>query len=160
MESEMHISQTTYNALNRPLEVIMPDNSAISHHYNRGGLPKRVTARIHGADVPTVFVKSIDYDAKGQRTEIYCGNGVGTSYDPLTFRLIHMKTCRDPGIFPDDGAQNRSTGWPGSQIENLQYTYDATGNITHIHNNAQQTSSTGTNVLTPTTTTPTMPSTA
>jgi hypothetical protein len=29
--------------------------------------------------------------------------------------------------------------WPGCQVQNLHYTYDPAGNITHIHDDAQQT---------------------
>src|SRR6185369_15148754 len=30
-------------------------------------------------------------------------------------------------------------GWPGCQVQNLHYTYDPVGNITHIRDDAQQT---------------------
>ena len=68
-------------------------------------------------------VSGIDYDAKGQRMRIGYGNGVTTTYayDPLTFRLIHLQTLRGADLMQD-----------------LFYTYDPAGNITHIRDNAQQ----------------------
>ena len=65
----------------------------------------------------TTFVTDIDYDAKGQRERIDYGNGVDTTYDydPLTFRLVRLQTLR------------------GSEpLQDLSYTYDPVGNITHI----------------------------
>ena len=66
----------------------------------------------------TPFVTDIDYDAKGQRERIDYGNGVSTTYDydPLTFRLIRLHTLREAA----------------SALQDLSYTYDPVGNITHI----------------------------
>lgn len=63
---------------------------------------------------------NIDHDAKGQRLRIDYKNGASTrySYDPLTFRLTQLRT---------------------SQLQNLHYTYDPAGNITHIQDDAQWT---------------------
>jgi hypothetical protein len=79
-------------------------------------------------------VTNVDYDAKGQRTRIDYGNGVKTTYtyDPLTFRLTHLQTLR--------GAE---------QLQDLGYTYDPVGNITHIHDDAQQTLYFNNQVVTP-----------
>jgi RHS repeat-associated protein len=114
------------------------------------------TANLHA-------VTDIDYDAKGQRTRIDQGtqNGsvIRTSYvyDSETFRLTHLYTRRgvDPSegqgvAFTDDCAnphsppptiaapevppQGQSCG-----LQNLHYTYDPAGNITHIRDDAQQT---------------------
>ena len=43
---------------------------------------------------------NIDYNAKGQRELIEYGNDVRTAYeyDPLTFRLIHLRTTRPQGL--------------------------------------------------------------
>jgi len=70
------------------------------------------------------FVANIDYDAKGQRRELVYGNGVRSTYeyDPETFRLVHMRTLRG-----------------SDHLQDLFYTYDPVGNITHIQDEAQQT---------------------
>ena len=51
---------------------------------------------------------------------------------------MHLLTRRDAVAFPTT-ARNRPAGWPGCQVQNLHYTYDPAGNITHIQDDAQQT---------------------
>jgi RHS repeat-associated protein len=141
LEARSFNSRTRYDALNRVIELTAPDGSVIRPRYNEANLLERVDANLRGEAVATSFVTDIDYDAKGQRTLIDYGNGVRTSYeyDPLTFRLVRMVTRRDALAFPDDCPAPPPTDWPGCQVQNLHYTYDATGNITHIHDDAQQT---------------------
>ena len=95
----------------------------------------------------TPFVTDIDYDAKGQRTKIVYGSGATAgrkgvtttySYDPLTLRLTRLTTQRDATAFPGDCPKPPVTGWPGCQLQDLRYTYDPVGNITHITDGAQQ----------------------
>lgn len=104
------------------------------------------------ADAPSlVGVANIDYDAKGQRQRIDYKNGASTfyDYDPLTLRLTHLYTrrgaaftedCDNPSpppptiSAPDNPPPGESCG-----LQNLYYTYDPTGNITHIQDDAQQT---------------------
>jgi RHS repeat-associated protein len=98
-----------------------------------------------------VGVANIDYDAKGQRLRIDYKNGASTRYryDPDTFRLIHLYTRRGPAFTedcekpqpppptiaaPDEPPQGKACG-----LQNLHYTYDPAGNITHIQDDAQQT---------------------
>src|SRR5262249_45391188 len=56
-----------------------------------------------------------------------------------TFRLTQLLTKRKAADFPDDDPQPPVAGWPGKQVQNLHYTYDPAGNITHIRDDAQQT---------------------
>jgi RHS repeat-associated protein len=98
-----------------------------------------------------VGVANIDYDAKGRRLRIDYKNGSTTRYryDPETFRLVHFYTRRGaaftedcdnptppPPIIaaPDTPPQGKSC-----DLQNLHYTYDPAGNITHIRDEAQQT---------------------
>src|SRR3982074_2235860 len=64
---------------------------------------------------------------KSRRTLIDYGNGVRTIYEyaPLTFRLVHLLTRRNAITFPDDCPRPHPVGWPGCQVQNLHYTYDA-----------------------------------
>jgi RHS repeat-associated protein len=125
LEAEVFAAQTAFDALNRPTSLSTPDQSEIRPTYNEASLLERVEVRIRGAAAWTTFVDDIDYDAKGQRERIVYGNGTRTiyTYDPLTFRLIRLKTVRD-----SDGAV----------LQNLSYTYDPVGNITEINDSAQQ----------------------
>ncbi|MGC1376961.1 MAG: toxin TcdB middle/C-terminal domain-containing protein, partial [Anaerolineales bacterium] len=141
LETETFTSHTTYDALNRPLTATSPDGSVYRPTFNEANLLDKVDVNLRGAALATAFVTNIDYDAKGQRTLIAYGNGVSTTYeyDPLTFRLIHLLTARNAVSFPDDCPQPPPPGWPGCQVQNLRYTYDPTGNITAIRDDAQQT---------------------
>lgn len=150
LDPETYNSNTEYDALNRPITMTAPHASGtqpsiIRHEYNEAGLLERVQARLAGESddgqpVWTPFIDNIDYDAKGRRRHIQYGNGASTSYqyDPLTFRLVQMLTRRDAGRFPGDCPQPAPVGWPGCQVQNLHYTYDPVGNITHIRDDAQQ----------------------
>lgn len=125
LEPQVFSSSTTYDALNRPISLISPDNSEIAPTYNEANLLEQVKARLRGAAEWTTFVEDIDYNAKGQRELIRYGNEVETTYDYdlLTFRLINLSTTRS------------SNG----DLQNLSYTYDPSGNITYIKDKAQQT---------------------
>ncbi|MFF3871893.1 SpvB/TcaC N-terminal domain-containing protein [Streptomyces sp. NPDC001978] len=116
------------------------------------------------AEAPSpVGVADIDYDAKGQRTLIDYKTRDATvirtsyTYDRETFRLLHLYTRRgvDPktsqGVaFADDcenpnpppatiTAPKQPPVGKGCGLQNLHYTYDPAGNITHIRDDAQQT---------------------
>lgn len=124
LEPEVYTSSSRFDALNRPTEQIAPDHSVYRPTFNEANLLETVAVNLRGAAVATPFVADIDYDAKGQRTGIEYGNGVKTAYeyDRLTFRLTHLQSLR--------GAE---------ALQDLHYTSDPVGNITHIHDDAQQT---------------------
>ncbi|MBL7489450.1 hypothetical protein I6A60_34005 [Frankia sp. AgB1.9] len=87
-------------------------------------------------------ITRITRDAKGQRLSLELGNGTTTryTYDRDTYRLTHLYTRRDAtfttdcGGDPDAARPARPCG-----VQNLHYTYDAAGNITHIQDDAQRT---------------------
>ncbi|HEX2742311.1 MAG TPA: RHS repeat-associated core domain-containing protein [Rubrobacter sp.] len=141
LEAKLYASSTRYDALNRPTELTTPDNSVVYPTYNEANLLNAVKARLRGAAVATPFVSDIRYDAKGQREQIQHGNGarITYEYDPLTFRLLRLLTQRNATAFPTDCPQPPPVGWPGCQVQNLRYTYDPAGNVTHIRDDAQQT---------------------
>jgi RHS repeat-associated protein len=124
LEAETFTSSTTYDTLNRPVTATSPDGSIYRPRFNEANLLEEVNVNLRGAAAVMHFVTDIDYNAKGQRVQIEHGNGVRTTYeyDPLTLRLVHLKTLR--------GAK---------QLQDLSYTYDPTGNVTHIQDDAQQT---------------------
>jgi hypothetical protein len=111
-----------------------------------------------------VGVANIDYDAKGQRTLIDYKTRDATvirttyAYDHETFRLTDLYTRRgvDPATaqgvaFTDDcdnpdnpppttiAAPKTPPAGKGCGLQNLHYTYDPAGNITHIRDDAQPT---------------------
>ena len=140
LETETYTSRTTYDALDRPVTLTTPHTpamqpSVIRPSYNEANLLERVEANLreaqaNGQPVWKPFITNIDYDAKGQRTLIDYDNGVMTTYeyDPLTFRLARLKTTRPESFLADERL-----------VQDLTYTYDPAGNITHIADGAQQT---------------------
>jgi RHS repeat-associated protein len=148
LEAEVFSTSTAYDALNRPTSLITPDQSEIVPTYNEASLLEKVQVRIRGAAAWTTFVDDIAYDAKGQRESIVYGgvldsNGVlgkrtttAYTYDPLTFRLAHLKTTRE---------------LDGELLQSLSYAYDPVGNITEIKDGAQQKVFFNNDVVTPST---------
>jgi RHS repeat-associated protein len=128
LESAVYRTRTRYDAVNRRIESTSPDNSVLRAGYNEANLLERIDVNLRGATDSTPFVTNIDYDAKGQRVLIAYGNTAVTeyTYDPETFRLAHLTTAR-PGFTPDE-----------TVVQDLSYTYDPVGNITHIRDGAQQ----------------------
>jgi YD repeat-containing protein len=127
LETEVFTTRRTFDARNRVTTVTTPDSSVGRHAYNEAGLLEAIDVNIRGdaaqsEPVWTPFVLDIDYDAKGQRTRVAYGNGVVTTfeYDPQTFRLIRLRTFHGDDVLQD-----------------LAYTYDPVGNITHIEDSVQ-----------------------
>ncbi|MEO8562247.1 MAG: SpvB/TcaC N-terminal domain-containing protein [bacterium] len=138
---ERYRTATRYDALNRPVQSIAPHSdqpramiNVIQPVYTVANTLDQVhvwldqdvepasvlapaTASLHA-------VTNIDYDAKARRTRIDYGNGVNTTYayDTRTLRLTGLRTRR--GADP---------------LQDLAYTYDPVGNITHVLDAAQQT---------------------
>jgi RHS repeat-associated protein len=158
LEPQTYTSCTRYDALNRTTQLIAPHSdqpdtqfNVIQPGYNEANLLDKVDAWLSQEAKPDNLldpatanlhvVTDTDYDVKGQRLQIAYGNGATTSYtyDPLTFRLTHLLTRRNTTSFPGDCPQMPPADWPGCQVQNLHYTYDPAGNITHIRDDAQQT---------------------
>ncbi|GLV54301.1 hypothetical protein KDH_11490 [Dictyobacter sp. S3.2.2.5] len=137
LEAQVYTSSTIYDALNRPIIQTTPDNTLIHLTYNEAGLLESLAGNVRGATRTTDFVANIDYDAKRQRIRIEYSNGVSTQYkyDPLTFRMTNLYTSRSTTTFPGDGSDPST---PPAGVQNLCYTYDPAGNITHIQDDAQQ----------------------
>ncbi len=149
LETEIFASSTRYDALNRPIQMVAPHGNqanskinVIRPGYNEANLLERVDAWLGQTAEPSALldppsanlhaVTNIDYDAKGQRTRIDYGNGALTeyTYDDQTFRLIHLTT---------DAAASTPRADVAVHVQDLFYTYDPAGNITHIRDDAQQT---------------------
>ncbi|WP_218032361.1 SpvB/TcaC N-terminal domain-containing protein [Paenibacillus glycanilyticus] len=159
LDAETFEGCTRYDALNRPIQSVAPRSSlgrgkfnVIQPMFNEANLLEGVNIWLERAAQPdklldpaveapsSIGVANIDYDAKGQRLCIDYLNGASTfyRYDPHTFRLTQLLTRRKLADFPGDDPLAGNPAWPGKQVQNLHYTYDPAGNITHIHDDAQQ----------------------
>ena len=130
-------SRTAFDALNRTVHAITPDGSVYRPSFNEGNLLGEVTVNMRGAAAMTPFVTNIDYDAKGQRTRVEYANGVltGYDYDALTLRLTHLKSTRPL----DANGGNSELFQDKTVVQDLQYTYDAVGNLTRVEDAALKT---------------------
>jgi RHS repeat-associated protein len=123
---------TSYNALNLPITLNNPDNTLLYYGYDKGGLLNFVQR-----NNTEVHISNIEYNEKQQRLNIYYGNNTKTKYEynPLNFRLTRILTTRNSGQ---------------DTLQDLNYTYDAVGNIIQQTDNAQQTNYFDNQVVAPT----------
>lgn len=135
LETATHMTRTSYDALNRAVTVTAADGSISYRTFDEGGHLNTVSVNVQGlqsADTSTWthFIARIDYNAKSQILAVYYGNGSTTTraYDMLLFRLQRMQTSRPSTI-----------GQGQDILQDLTYTYDPRGSITHIVDKAQQT---------------------
>ena len=165
LSAEIFTQRTEYDALNRMTRLYnwhQGTGTRVAVYepaYNERGLLASENLAIRANKTDTGYVEnqqtrkaaaisSIRYNAKGQKTWLALGNGTVThyTYDQETFRLIRLYTRRDGRFTEDCGAQPPRTSSPDTDnpphscgVQNLHYTYDAVGNITHIRDDAQQT---------------------
>lgn len=116
LEGESFTASFEYDALSRVTQQTAPDGSVYVPEYNEANLLDSLQVTQNGNT--DFFVRNINYNEKGQRSRITYGNNVTTDYfyDKETFRLIHLETKRQN----DD------------PLQDLHYTFDAVGNVTHI----------------------------
>ncbi len=120
-----------YDALNRVKRMHYPEDvdgkrKELLPEYNRSGALESV---IMDGDN---YIQHIAYNSKGQRTLIAYGNGVMTryAYDPLTFRLLRMRTERYT-------QPNSLTYHPqGQALQDMGYEYDLHGNMLSLRDRA------------------------
>ena len=150
LETEIFTGSTRYDALNRPIQMTAPHSdrpgarfNIIRPGYNEAGLLERMDVWLEQSAEPADLldpatanlkaVTNIDYDAKGQRIRIEyneAGHPIITeyTYEKTTFRLSRLVTKR-----PKHPETEKRI------LQDLSYTYDPIGNITDIHDAAQQT---------------------
>lgn len=125
LEAEVLTTMTAFDALNRVMELTNPDSTRTRYIYNSSSLPfavEMISPPIAGVSpAPVSVVTSTNYDANGRITSLAYGNGTTTqnTYDPLNFLVRRIQTMRE-----------------NAAVQDLNYTYDARGNITHIEDNA------------------------
>lgn len=129
LEPERFTAGAAYDALGRPTQVTLPDATVLVPTYNEANFLASLQAQISGQGSLVEFLQEQDYDAKGQRQFAHHGNGLLTRYfyDPKSFRLTRLLTCRAGG---DPAAE---------ALQDLHYVHDPVGNLTQIRDDAQQT---------------------
>lgn len=120
LEAEVFTTAARYDALGRAVQSTLPDGDVEHITYNAAGLLERKVVTHNGVD--DTIIAGLDYNAKGQRLRMTLGNGVVNTYryDRQTFSLIRI-TSRKGG---------------GELLQDLRFTFDAGGNVTHIDDRA------------------------
>ncbi|MFI5915060.1 SpvB/TcaC N-terminal domain-containing protein [Dactylosporangium sp. NPDC051541] len=165
LDAESFESSTRYDALNRAVQSIAPHSSltrpdrpgtvtVVQPVFNEANLLERVDVWLERAAAPTglldpsadapspVGVAAIDYDAKGQRTLIDYRTRDATAirttyaYDRDTSRRTDVYTHR--GVPSTPPAASPAPPAPAGSLQDLHYTYDPAGNVTHLRDAAQQ----------------------
>ena len=133
MEDELYNTTVSYDALNRPVRTMSSDRSITYRMYNETKHLDKTFVNIRSEQDPaadpttwTPIITDVQYNAREQVASISYGNGAMTirTYDPLLFRLERLQTLRPSSS--------------GGALQDLHYTYDPFGNITHLQDSAQQ----------------------
>lgn len=125
--TQAYIDSQLYDALNRFTQMTSAENSVTVPTYNERNALNTVSVNLQGSATSTGFVTGINYDARGKRQLVTYANAETNttySYDPLTFRLTGLTTTR-----PTFAANQQI-------VQDLLYTYDPVGNVSHIQDNA------------------------
>ncbi len=124
LETEVHITKTTYNAVKHIISNTSPDKTQTSQSYNETG--QLISAKtVFSDNSDQQIIDNIAYDAKGQRTSITYGNGIKTAftYEDTTLRLTNLISTRN------------ISGGATEKVQDLDYTYDPVGNVTQTVDN-------------------------
>ena len=126
LESESFISQLNFDALNRPTLGTKADGTEEYLSYNRAALLVEKSIKVRGTGTVEDVITDIHYNVRGQRTDIFYANASKSKYEynDATFRLERLLTTRNTGT---------------DVLQDLNYTFDAVGNIVELVDDAQQT---------------------
>lgn len=116
-------TQYRYDTWNRLLQLTYPDGEVLTYSYDAGGLANRIQGRKASSTYP--YVRRLEYDKFEQRLFQELGNGAKTTY---SYRADNRRL-----------ATLQSTLKSGYRFQNLNYTYDAVGNITALRNDIRMT---------------------
>lgn len=142
LETETYVQLTEYDALNRMVRLenwhLLGNAGAVyAPSYNeRGAL---VSERFTLREAVTQAIQEIRYNVKGQKEYLKLGNGTVTryDYDSKTFRLKQIRTTRLASGQVEPTFPTFSSNLTDERVvQQLRYTYDPSGNITQIEDQA------------------------
>ncbi|SFL41977.1 RHS repeat-associated core domain-containing protein [Pseudomonas sp. NFACC46-3] len=111
-----------YDALAHPILLVDAARHQQRYGFDIAGQLKVVSLKVKDATTEKTILKDLVYNASGQVESQVAGNGVisRAAFDPASGRLISL-----------------SASVSGNTLQDLRYTYDAVGNVTHIEDRAQ-----------------------
>ncbi|MDZ4751354.1 MAG: RHS repeat-associated core domain-containing protein, partial [Flavobacteriales bacterium] len=136
LAADTYTSKYTHDALGRPVQQELPDNTIRKFVFNQGGgVQKVLVSTADGVMNEVELLKATSYDAKGLRQTALFGNDVETAYtyDTETFRMKRLRS-------------RKTSGTPRT-YQDIFYTYDPVGNLVHLVDEAQQPTSVNPRVL-------------
>src|SRR5262249_16735321 len=129
---DIYLTEESYDAVGKISSQKTPDGSLYLPKYDLTGWLKKVEL-VFPDNSKQTFIENIDYDAAGQRQRIHFSNQVETdyTYEWETQRLIKIHTTRP--------ATNESNNNQNPVLQNISYTFDPVGNITHCYDHTFET---------------------
>jgi RHS repeat-associated protein len=113
----VYVTGYDYDAMDRVTRITYPNGEVVNQTYNAQGLLQSVQSQNYGAGGN--YATNLDYDAASRLTKLVLGNTLTTQY-------IYYPWTTQGGRL-----QFIQTGAAGA-VQNLQYTYDAVGNIVSL----------------------------
>ncbi len=107
----------TYDSMGRVRTLTYPDTEVVTYTYNGSGDIETIQGVKNS--VTTDYIKDVNYNASGQATFTKYGNNVTSdyTYNSQTLRLNQIVTKKPDGT---------------TKLQDLSYTFDNEGNVTHI----------------------------
>jgi RHS repeat-associated protein len=136
LTAEKYNISTTYDALNRPVTETQPDSSVVRTAYNIRSKVQKIDVNLNENSDWTPILADQMFNARGQQILSKHGNkaNVRYEYDSYTFNLVRVVTTHSKQTFKlGSPSRDRNT-----RLQDLNYTYDAAENITHIRDDSQQ----------------------
>jgi len=120
IDTSTYVFESSYDSLNRLLDLSYPDGEIIRHSYNTQGLLENMQSLTLG----TFYLKNLDYNALDQVVLKTVGNDLSTRYD------YYDSSNEGPTSFRLRNIQSRLGSAPA--LQDLSYTFDGLGNIKTI----------------------------
>ncbi len=127
LDGDTYHSVSMYDALDRPLQQALPDQTTRKYVYHQGGgVQKVLLSTVDGMLSDLEVLRDTAYDAKGLRQSALLGNDVELdySYDAETFQMARLHSSKSVGV--------------QRTYQDIEYTYDPVGNLVHLVDQAQQ----------------------
>lgn len=122
LEQDGYTTNWRYDALAELIQQTDATQHQQRYSFDVAGQLKSVGLRIRDTPAEKVIVSDLVYNVFGQIESQTAGNGVVSraTYDPANGRLTALRTSR-----------------AASTLQDLRYTYDPVGNVTHLEDKAQ-----------------------
>ncbi len=127
--AENFVTSWTYNSADLPVSITYPDNETLALAYNDQGL---LESMLNTDATPYTYVKSVVYDEASRITSLALGNTAGNAVISNTYQYYAWNIAEMGGKLQTA----TSTNTLSTALLQMEYSYDANGNITEIVDSA------------------------